>query len=95
MNRQNEVIRNLTNTTRELRDKVIANQEVVVKLQDQLINSKDEQLQSLQATVTSSVQNTMKTELKSYSSAVVQGQAQTLAPDMLKAVVQTVVEHED
>ena len=47
--------------------------------QSELLASKNEQLDSLKASVTSSVQKTVKAELKLYSSAAVQGQNQKQA----------------
>ena len=99
MNKQNEMIKDLANTTVDLKDEFIESQQSVIRLQDQLIASKDEQMLSLQNTVKASmhsVQETVKEELKSYSSVVKgQGHFQTVSPQTLKTVVQKVVEQED
>lgn len=96
MNRElSEQNQDLSNTASDLRDQVIDTQQSVVKLQEQLIESKNEQLMSLQTTVKSSVQESVKAEFKSYSSAVQKGQNQQQTHENLKAVVKAVVEEED
>ena len=72
-------------------------QQKIIELQAELLASKNEQLDSLKASVTSSVQKTVEAEFKTYSSAVVQGQdqKQVLVPENLKTVVKEVVEQED
>ena len=97
--RQHEVIKDLSGTTSEVKDVYIVSQQTVVELQKQVIACKDEQLQLLQKAVTSSahsVQETVKEELKTYSSVVAgQSQNQTLSPKLLRNVVEKVVEQED
>ena len=99
INRQHEVIKDLSSTAVELKDAFIDSQQSIVELQKQVIACKDEQLQLLQKTVTSSVQSvqeTVKEELKTYSSVVAgQSQVQTLSPQVLHNVVKKVVEQED
>ena len=94
-----EVNRDLSNTASELRDQVIDSQGSVVKLQEQLIESKNEQLQSLQATVKSSVQETVQAEFRTYSAVVGNHQSdsdyQPVTPATLHSVVRKVVEEED
>ena len=96
---QNKTIGNLLSSTGELQNQLMGCQRSVIQLQEQLIESKDLQLQSLKTTVKSSVEDTMKAEFKSYSAAVEKGQCQSnrnpLMPDTLTAVVKTVVEQED
>ena len=54
-----------------LRSQMIASQAVVIKLQEELISCKNQQLESVQAamktTVQETVHDTVKTEIKSYS----------------------------
>ena len=64
----------------------------MIQIQSELLTSKTEQLDSLQTTVKTSVEDSVKTELVLYSAAV--QNAQTIAPDTLKAVVRNVVEEE-
>ena len=98
INRQHAVIKDLSSTAVGLKDEFIDSQRSIVQLQEQLITCKDEQLQLLQNTVTSSVQSVQETvkELKTYSSVVTgQAQIQTLSPQILNNVVKKVVEQED
>ena len=100
MSKQSVLIRGMLSTASELKDEVIESQRSVVKLQEQLLESKDEQLQALQTAVTSSVHESVKAEFKSYSSAVEKGtvQSQSVTPltsATLKWVVKEVVEEED
>jgi hypothetical protein len=99
INRQQDAIKEFSRSTVELKDDFIDSQESIVELQKQVIACKDEQLQLLQKTVTSSVQSveeTVKQELKTFSSAVTaQSQSPTLSPKVLNNVVRQVVEQED
>ena len=57
---------------------------------------KNEELKTLQSTVTSTVQNTMQHEIRSYSEAVMSALAKTtLCEDNLKSVVRNAIEDED
>ena len=56
----------------ELKSCLIRSQESVIKLQSELLDVKSKQLESVQVTVKSAVQDTVKLEMKSYSQAVVQ-----------------------
>ena len=55
----------------ELKSCLIRSQESVIKLQSELLDVKSKQLESVQVTVKSAVQDTVKSEMKSYSQAVV------------------------
>ena len=55
----------------ELKSCLIRSQESVIKLQSELLEVKYKQLESVQVTVKSAVQDTVKSEMKSYSQAVV------------------------
>ena len=86
---QNNLIRDLKKENGQLKRKVIiSSQKSVIQLQGELLT---EQLQSLQTTVKTSVEDSVKAELVSYSAAVQLQKAQTIAP----AVVKHVVEEED
>lgn len=97
MNKQNELIREMLSSSKELKDKLIVSQESVVDLQKQLLESKNDQLKVLQSAVSSTVQESVKAEFKSYSAAVQMGsnQAQPVRPVVLKSVVKEVIEEED
>ena len=55
----------------ELKSCLIRSQESVIKLQSELLDVISKQLESVQVTVKSAVQDTVKSEMKSYSQAVV------------------------
>ena len=99
MSRQSVVIDDLKSVVTELRKDMIVSQRSVVKLQEQLIESKDEQLQAVQKTVQSSVQETVKEEFKTYSEVTAAHKERSLCepvtPEVLRTVVKTVVEQED
>ena len=101
MNKHNECIENLKNDVTKLRVDLIESQRSVVKLQEQLIDEKDVQLHSMQQTVTSSVHESVKQELKSYSKVAAtqretaSTQVMSVTPETLKTVVRSVVELED
>ena len=79
VNRQNKLIANLRGQAQVLKTEVIEYQESVIKLKDDLITTKDEQLRAFQSsvedsvksavevTVKNAVEDSVKTEFKSYS----------------------------
>ena len=79
VNRQNKLIANLRGQAQLLKTDVIEYQESVIKLKDDLITTKDEQLRAFQSsvedsvksaveiTVKNAVEDSVKTEFKSYS----------------------------
>ena len=71
----------------ELSSEKIEDQKTVISLQNQLIEKKDRELNA--------VQNTVQTELKTYSSALTKTCAAALAPKKIKAAVQSVSEKEE
>jgi hypothetical protein len=84
----------------ELNSKVIENQDKVIALQDQLINSKEEQLAAVQSTVKAEVagiQDAVKTEISSWS-AMVQKKSMPsppMCPVVIKKALRSAVEEED
>ena len=75
---------------------LIASQRQVIALQAELLQCKNDQLQTLQTTVKTSVEDTMKTEMKSYSQILQKHVPQpTIANETVKTIVQTVVQEED
>ena len=84
----------------QLRSQMIASQATVIKLQEELISCKNQQLESVQAAVKTTVQetvhDTVKTEIKSYSQAVASSSPRdSLTPETLKKTVKEVVEESD
>lgn len=83
-----------------LRSQMIASQAVVIKLQEELISCKNQQLESVQAAVKATVQetvhDTVKTEIKSFSQVVASSSPKvSLTPETLKKTVKDVVEQSD
>jgi len=83
-----------------LKSAAIQSQNSIISLQDELLDCKDDQLKSVQSTVTDAVKTTVQTEMKSYSEAV--GSSSTTSarvhvPDVntLKSAVKEVVQAED
>ena len=99
INTLNEVVKEMYGKMTVLQDKVVQSQESVIDLQKQILVCKDEQFNALTSSVTTSLQETVQKEIKSYSSAVKAGQCQqqesiVKTADIL-SVVKKVVEQED
>ena len=99
VHRQNEYITHLEKQCQNLKSEVIVNQGAVIDLQKELIASKDKQLTDIKTTVVASVEDTVKTELKTYSEAVKDScstSSRTVYDqETLKCVVKDVVAEED
>ena len=67
----------------------------IIQLQDELIDCKNNQLQALQSDVRTSVQSTVKEELRTFSAVVSSQPAPPIPTDTVKTLVKTVVEQED
>ena len=75
---------------------LVASQTHIIDLQAELLQCKNDQLQSLQATVKTSVEDTVKAEFKSYSKVVQENLPQpAIAQETVKTIVQAVVQEED
>ena len=94
---QNQLMCKVFSERESLRAQLNESQQRVIKLQDELLSSKTEQLQSLQSAVQTSVVETVKTELVAYSDAVKKNLPSAVAVpvDILRSVVKNVVEEED
>ena len=100
VNRQNRYIGFLEKQSQELKSEAIMDKAAVIDLQKELLAAKNEQLAELKASVVSSVEETVKTELGSYSNAVIQPSkcsdaGAQLDQKILKSVVKDVVAEED
>ena len=84
----------LRTATDPLQLELIKTQKQVIELQSELLACKNEQLQSLQSSVKSTVEESLKAEFDTYSSKL-QSSAPTIAADTVKSFVKTVVEEED
>ena len=79
-----------------LKSKLIESQQQVIDLQGDLVASKTDQMQAVQATVKTSVEDTVKAEMKSYIKVVQESlPAPAIAHETVKSIVQTVVQQED
>ena len=83
-----------------VKNQMLESQQTIIKLQSELLVSKNEQLETLQKSVKSSVGESVKTELKSYRAALTSNcpepQIQKSAnSEMIKEVVKSVVQEED
>ena len=80
----------------ELKSSLIRSQTSVIKLQSELLECKSKQLESVQTTVKSAVQDTVQAEMKSYSQAVLKATPNTIiTEESLKKVVQKAVSEDD
>ena len=89
------MLKSLKNETEALKTEIIGSQQKVIGLQSELLASSTEQQETLQATVKTSVEDTVKAEFVSYSAVVEKNQARTLEPECLNSFVKKVVEEED
>jgi hypothetical protein len=97
MKRQDDVLKkvlSLKNENDALKSKLIDSQQKVIGLQGELLASRTDQLETLQATVKTSVEDTVKAEFISYS-AVVQNKPCVLEPERINTFVRQVVEDTD
>ena len=98
---QNERMRQLKAELSSTKSQLIENQKWVISLQEQVIDSKEKQLEAVQTAVKTTVEDSVKEQFKSYSDVVQENvmvcQPQTVSVDpvVLKQVVQSVVQQED
>jgi hypothetical protein len=94
--KQREMVRDLRTANDLLKTELLESKSAMIKIQSEQLKCNTEQLQSLQTAVKSTVQNTMQSEMKSYSSVLAEKpQHAIISPEALKKVVQAVVEEED
>ena len=94
---QTEKMKQLKAELSSTKNQLIENQKWVISLQEQIIDSKDNQLDAVQTVVKSSVESNLKEQFKSYSEAAAENvmvcQADSLTdPATLKKVVKSVVQ---
>ena len=98
---QNERMKQLKAELSSTKSQLIENQKWVISLQEQVIDSKEKQLEAVQTAVKTTVEDSVKEQFKSYSDAVqenvmvCQPDSPSLTPEVLKEVVQAVVQKED
>ena len=79
-------------------EELVKSKGFAVKLQEEGIVSKKEQLQSIRSSVSSPVQETVETEIMTFSGAVANqtvNSTQVVAQETLTTVVRSIVEHDD
>ena len=90
MTRQADIISRMQKTMEAQKTDALENKAAIIKLQADLIESKDNQLTSLQTTVQKTVQASVQKEVQSYSAVVAkQNTAPALSADSLKQAVKT------
>ena len=98
---QNEKLKQLKAELSSTKSQLIENQKWVISLQEQVIESKGKQLEAVQIAVKATVEDSVKEQFKSYSDVVqenvmvCQPQTESVAPGVLKQVVQSVIQQED
>ena len=97
MCRQQQMLENFKDLVSTMKTEAIGDKSNVIKLQGKLLECKEEQLASLQTAVRATVQDSVKTEMKSYGD-VLRGStpaAATISPATFKKVVRDVMKDED
>ncbi len=82
----------------QMKSDQISFQKRIIELQEEVIAGKSDQLSSVQATVKDTVQTTVKTELNSYSEAVLKGPSNsvtTITQQQIKNAVKSAVKEDD
>ena len=98
VNHYKEIFLNTATKLDEIKSDMINTQKSVIQLQGELLDIKTKELDSVQRTVKTAVENTVQAEIKSYSAAVSKhspSSASTFTAENLKKVVQNVVAEED
>jgi len=101
---QHEKMKQLKAELSSTKSQLIENQKWVISLQEKVIDCKEQQLEAVQTALTAvktTVEDSVKEQFMSYSDAlqenvmVCQPQSPSLSPEVLKKVVQSVVQQED
>lgn len=92
---QDKLIRKLKQSVDSLNEKVIVGQDVIIKLQGEVIATSTEHVTALQSSVKSSVEESLKSGFKTYSAAVGDQARPEFTQQDLKRVVKNVFEEDD
>jgi hypothetical protein len=94
---QNEKMKQLKAELSSTKSQLIENQKWVISLQEKVLDCKEQQLAAVQTVVKTTVEDSVKEQFKSYSDIVqvCQPESPSLSPEVLKKVVQSVVQQED
>ena len=94
---QNEVISQLKDIVEAFKTDALVDKAKIVKLQDKLLENKDEQIKTLESAVEKTVHNTVEREIKSYSEVVSKSSTEgpVVTPEHLKLAVKNAMKEED
>ena len=98
MTRQADLVGRLQNIVELMKTEALADKAAVIRLQSELLKSKDAELQSVKTAVQETVQTSVQEGIKTYSSAVtsnVSSTAPVFTPDTLTKAVRTAIVEED
>ncbi len=97
MTRQSDLISNLQDVIELMKTEALADKAAVIRLQSELLKSKDAELQSVRSAVQETVKTSVQAEIKTYSSAVTNNisTAPVFTPEILKKAVRTAIVEED
>ena len=97
MTRQAELISKLQDVIELMKTEALADKAAVIRLQSDLLKSKDAELQSMKTAVQETVQTSVQAGIKTYSSAVASNTSTVpvFTPDILKKAVRTAIVEDD
>jgi len=98
MTRQTDLISNLQEVIELMKTEALADKAAVIRLQSDLLKSKDAEIQSVKTAVHETIQTTVQAGIKTYSSAVTSNiccTAPAFTPDTLRKAVRTAIVEED
>ena len=97
MTRQSHLISNLQEMIELMKTEALADKAAVIRLQSELLKSKDAELQSVRSAVQETVKTSVQAEIKTYSSVVSNNisTAPVFTPEILKKAVRTAIVEED
>ncbi len=98
MTRQSQLISKLNDIIDLMKTEALADKAAVIRLQSELLKSKEAELESVKTAVQETVQNSVQKGIQSYSSVVgsnITSTAPVITPESLKKVVQSVMVEED
>ena len=94
---QSEMITQLKDIVDAFKTDTLADKAKIIRLQDKLLENKDDQIKILESSVEKTVQNTVEREIKSYSEAVSKSGSEgpIVTPEKLKLAVKSAIKEED
>ena len=94
---QSEMITQLKDIVDAFKTDTLADKAKIIRLQDKLLENKDDQIKILESSVEKTVQNTVEREIKSYSEAVSKSGSEgpIVTPEKLELAVKSAIKEED